>query len=1078
MKKIIASLLTLTFLLSGCSIFKLRPTENSDKENEITSFDISTDAMMVDDTSSGGDSFKLLTMYVGETYQIKTSVDEKIGDDYYFTYSDYNDQILTVSNTGLVTGVSKGVESVDVKLFRTKDSKKIATKYFIANIKDPTSEYANISINDSTLDYNEATRTYSLTLKGGDSYHINTRVSYNVLHNKVFELADPSYASFMSVNADGDVTTQRVSEDKDGRVVIKTTNQSGTHVYDTIYLDVHIQKNDDVVTNELVVTNLSTGSTLNNGDSLSMYVGESLTFGVTYGGSNKYNVSTVSNSSVLTLDNALNKITAIATGSSDVTFSYEGQSLTIHVTILPNSLTEIYAKNGADDFVIINGSLRFLGRVFARYASGLEEDITNNANLTNSIQDLNATHKKVTFSFSDGGVTKTVIYNVRFFVGNEYSPNDTYYNFSDYFTNYLRGNYYALRKDRAVHMLVIPIWFTNSTNFFRENQKDEIITDLEYVFNTIREDGNYYSVKQFYQLESNGQVIINSTISDFYECGHASTHYGDTVNADIVATHNLADSAITWYFNNHPLESISDYDTNGDNKVDAVSLVYGATYYGTIGDQNGTTAFQFKDTILSENHKYNNGSFSPLGGIYGFKKNSSSTTLPKDTAVTDLSAYYPPYYFNSGSKTIIHETAHMFGFDDLYEDNHASVKYSPAGKFSMQDSDNGGHDPYQMNLVGWSKPQIYDASAYSVGSKVTLTISDFASSGNNILLTREMNANHSLFDEYMLLELLAPNGVNKFDATQTGSAYKFSEPGIRLWHVDSILGDMFNGNADTTEISNSTWVQLKYSNYDQSSKYDLAHWIRNNEDEPYDTTSTVANGYGLFKTGDSFDMATYQSQFVNPGLLDNKEKLGWEFSVDTIYKTVDDDYGAVITLTRVDNTRTEFDFETRINKDIGTDNQPTVDGTDYATLLFGSDELFSLIYNFNDSTEPSFYNQSWPISNNGLCLFASNNGNGGSIVISIKDKAGYTVRINSISITYTMLTNASVSVIVDGQSIEGTSFTTTTEDVLNNELYEAGITYDVNSKSATIQNTYTGGTNHYSVFGIYSLFIEYHMEQI
>lgn len=1067
-RKLIATFSMFTLLLSGCSFFNGGGTisNSSEKQDEITSFDFVTDTNLTYETS-GSSPYYLLTLYVGDTYQIKTNVDNKLGDKYHFTYEDVDDE-YTVSSTGLVNAQSKGVENFYVSLYRNSDSRRVQRKAIIINIKEPTTEYANISINDSTLEYDEATRTYSLSLKGGDSYTINTSVKFNVAYNKVFTLSNSDYSSFMNVSSSGVVTTEKVNEDKDGQVTIQTKSTDNTRVYDTIYLNVHVIKNEEVITNEFVVTNATSGATISDGDKLSLYVNDSLTFNVKYNNVSKNNVMSVSKSDVLSLDNDLNKITALSTGKSNVTFAYEDKSLTIEVEVLKNALTEIYSKNGSDDFVIVNGNLSFLGRMFAKFASGLENDITKSSDLKYVISDKDSSYKSVTFTYTNDEVSKSVTYDVKFFVTEEYVANTTAYTLSDYFDNTYRYKYYALPNEGRIHMLVIPVWFTNSTSFFREDQKSEILGDLEYVFNSTREKDEYYSVKQFYETESNGKITMDITISEFYDSNTSSKIYGDTEQTAIVNTHNLADSAIEWYFDNHTNESISDYDMNDDGFVDAVSLVYAANYYGTIGDSNGTTAFQFKNT-QSATHKYNNGSFSPIGGVYGFSK--TSTTYGKD--VQDLSTYYPSYFFTSGGKTIIHETGHMFGAADLYEDNHAQTKYYPAGRFSMQSSDFGMHDPYQMNLIGWSKPQIYSSSDYNVGDKITLSINDFATSGNNILLTREWNEDNSLFDEYMLLELLAPTGLNSYEANKS-TVVGFKDAGIRLWHVNSILEDLTSSGIETTKISNTNWVNLKYSNNDQSSEYDLAHWIRNNVNEPYDTVSTVKDSYGLFKTNDTFDMDSYQSQFVNPGKLDNKEKLGWEFKVDSVYQTIDDTFGAVITLTRTDNTRTDFTLSSRLDKDVSA--QPVSDGVDYAKELLKDDEIFSLVYNFNDATAPSYYTQGKPISTKGLCLFAEPNANGGSLVITIKDKAGYSVVINSISITHTMLTKASLTAIVDGQVITGTSFTGPYND--GDGYNEKGITYEVNSNSIILQNKYTGEADYWSVLALYSVSIDYHIEKI
>lgn len=1071
---LIASFLMLgSLLLSGCNFLFPSNTgskeTNSNTNNTLTDFDFVTDERMTIEDSDSEHPFKLLTIFVGDTYQVKTNVDGKLGDDYHFEYSGFDENIISVSSSGLVSANAKGVDSVTVSLHKNGSAKKVSSHYFIVNVKNPDEAYARITLNDSSLRYEASGRNYFLTVNGGDSYQIQTEVNFNTPYIKTFELADQAFSSFMSVSSAGLVITKRVSEDKDGKIVIKTLSQDASKVYDTVYLNIHINKGSErPPENTFEVTNLSSGAKLSDGDSLSMYVGESLSFGAKYNNGNVTNVITASNTDVLTVDGENNKITGKAAGNSDVTFAHQGKSLTVHVEVKNDVLLEIYTKNGADDLVIVNDTLHFLGKVYAKYQSGAEVDISGETSLTQNIAALDATHKRVTFGYSANGVSKTVNYDVLFFVTEDYQGDTTAYTWTDYFNNRYRNRGYILPSEGTIKMLVIPVWFNNSTSFFREDQKQEILTDLEYVFNTARGEDGFHSVKQFYEEESNGLLNFDITISDFYESGTSSKVYGDTVEADVQRVRSLTDTAIDWYFNNHSGESRSDYDLNNDGYIDAVSLVYAANYYGTIGDSNGTVAFQYKN-VEGATHKYNNGSFSPIGSIYGFSKSADPS---RQLACSDLSAYYPSYFFETGSRTFIHETGHMFGFIDLYEDNHAATKYYPAGKFSMQDTNFGGHDPYQMNLIGWSKPQIYDASNYEVGYSTKVHIKDFASSGNNILLTRDMNEANSLFDEYMLLELLAPTGLNAYDAKH--SSYAFDDAGVRLWHINSTLEDMSENGEATNEIVSTKYVNLKYSNNDQSSEYDVAHWIRNNENEAYDTTSSVKDEYGLFMAGDHFDMATFQSQFVNGDKLDNKEKLGWEFDVDTIYQDVDGTYGAIITLNRVDNTRTDFEYSSRINKDVTT--QPTGNDYELANVLLTDTDSFSLKYSFNNATPPSYYAQGKPVSYKGVCLFASPDGNGGSLVISMPPVLGLNQSIKSVSITYSMLTNASLTATVNGAEVTGTYF----EGPFNSydNYNEKGMKYEVNGNSITLQNKYSENINHFSVIAIYSIAIEYHMEQM
>ena len=76
------------------------------------------------------------------------------------------------------------------------------------NIKEAKDEHATITLNDSSLDYDETTKTYSLFLTGGEEYHIVTSIKYNVAYNKSFSLSDESYSSFMEVDSTGLITTR------------------------------------------------------------------------------------------------------------------------------------------------------------------------------------------------------------------------------------------------------------------------------------------------------------------------------------------------------------------------------------------------------------------------------------------------------------------------------------------------------------------------------------------------------------------------------------------------------------------------------------------------------------------------------------------------------------------------------------------------------------------------------------------------------------------------------------------------------------------------------------------------------
>ena len=118
-------------------------------------------------------------------------------------------------------------------------------------------------------------------------------------------------------------------------------------------------------------------------------------------------------------------------------------------------------------------------------------------------------------------------------------------------------------------------------------------------------------------------------------------------------------------------------------------------------------------------------------------------------------------YCNVDAHTFIHEMGHVLGLQDYYDYDGIGTA---VGGFTMQDNNVGGHDPYSVIAYGWAQP-------YIPTNTVTLTINDFQSSHDVVLL-----ANHTVnspFDEYLLVELYTPTGLNKFD---TDYRYKYYYP--------------------------------------------------------------------------------------------------------------------------------------------------------------------------------------------------------------------------------------------------------------------------------------------------------------
>lgn len=1055
--------LVFSLILSSCSFLfdttnsNSKTSDNSGTTQVIEDFDFVADNKMVFVNSSANQYYNLV-LYAGENYQIKTTIDDKLGNDYYFEFSvdsDYevNGQ-FTLSDTGYIETNSSITESgifvIDVDLYKKGQYKKIESKYFIFSLR--VGEYANITLTNENLIYDSSSNTYSMTLESGNTFNLAYQVSSNTTYALTFNLTDPNQSTFINVDENGKITTSKTNESKIGEITIKLIGANG--VLSTVYVKITVIKSDSFE-NVLVVTNQNNAEEIHNADILNLYKDNEISFDVKYNNELKTNVILVEDSSVLEVNNSNNTIKGLKVGTSEVTFSYEDKQITITVNVILDTLLSIESENKGNDFIIINDSLLYLNNMYAIYQSGTRKEISNTNLITTSISNKNETYKTVKFTYLEDDTKVEVSYDVRYYVAEEFVGRDTAYDNNDLYNHSVHGVAQPLPNKGTVKLLVVPIWFNDSTDFFKVEQQEQIIEDIEYTVNGNRPNNEFYSVKQYYESQSYGAIEMDITVSEFY---NSSTSYKDYT--DISSSYKskntsiLATDAISWYFNSHSNESFEDYDLNDDGFIDGIILYYGANYYGEESDENRSTAYE-RTNYGNNEYSFNTLAFCPIGSLYGRNKLNISAQLSS----SDLSATFERAFTTSG-RTIIHEMGHMFGNDDLYEFKVGEEKYAPAGGFIMQDDNSGGHDPYHVNRLGWSKPQVYASSDYNLGDKITLNLSDFQTSGQNIILTNNWNSANSLFDEYIILELFAPTGLNEFDAKV--SFNNTIDSGIRVWHVNSTLKNYTTLEEGTSEIIDGNKYDFLASNYDASSEYDMLHLIRNNPNEPYNTQSGIAvSDTTLFKTGDSFDMETFKSQFKNGNKLDNKDKLGWEFKVESIVCKADGSYDSIITLERTDNAKTEFSQTITLNRS----DLSTPDGKeDYSNEIFGTDGNFS--FNYQYVTPPSAYNQNYPISSNGMCLFASANGNGGYIDITIKDIDGKEVCIESISVTYSKLTNASLTVIANNNVLEGSSFTPA-----NDSMY--GQMYQVNSTSVRVQNQYNETINHWSVIALYEITINY-----
>lgn len=168
---LIIVMLFCVLLLGGCfstpsdkTDVNTNPTKIESKPIQtIDTFELVLDDKMVQVENSSSKYYNLV-LYAGEKYQVKTTVDDIIGSDYYLKYSIDGDisDLFSLSDKGYIEVISKLDESevyvIDVELYQKDSNKKVASKYFVLSLRE--GEYVDFTLTNDDLEYDETNSTY------------------------------------------------------------------------------------------------------------------------------------------------------------------------------------------------------------------------------------------------------------------------------------------------------------------------------------------------------------------------------------------------------------------------------------------------------------------------------------------------------------------------------------------------------------------------------------------------------------------------------------------------------------------------------------------------------------------------------------------------------------------------------------------------------------------------------------------------------------------------------------------------------------------------------------------------------
>ena len=489
------------------------------------------------------------------------------------------------------------------------------------------------------------------------------------------------------------------------------------------------------------------------------------------------------------------------------------------------------------------------------------------------------------------------------------SPATSVFNYSD-LENSLRQNY-SFPTIGNLDVLVIPVEFSDFP--FRSSPYGaDTIDALDRAFNGdgAKDTGYWESVASFNKKSSLGQLNFNFEIAPIFKTTMTTTqalnlYFG---SADYYTSLYFAKSAIDNYKMVHGPDSTMRFDYDNDGFIDGVWFVYSSPHYGhyAYDHLNAGVFWAFctdaYDTIPS--------TFSPTLASYSWASISFLTT---EVDAPNIDAH-----------TFIHETGHLLGLPDYYSYDYS---YGPQGGLTMMDMNIGDYDAFSKIALGWVDP-------YVVSEDAIVTIKPNNETGEAVLLADHWNG--TAFDEYILLDLQVPTGVNELDATASYSGYSplyYSIPGVRMYHVDARLNELkylFEGEEDVDadgvyvmmdETKQNDYyladdqvrdllnlAQLPRISYDRSLPVNArpsAFTVVNSNspsrsvlgDEPYvnnrllsligadntkpDFTNAYATNKSLFQVGDSWSMSKKGHIFFTNNMLhfNNGDKFSWVITI-------------------------------------------------------------------------------------------------------------------------------------------------------------------------------------------------------
>jgi M6 family metalloprotease-like protein len=330
-------------------------------------------------------------------------------------------------------------------------------------------------------------------------------------------------------------------------------------------------------------------------------------------------------------------------------------------------------------------------------------------------------------------------------------------------------------------VLVVPVEFSD----VRAQSKGYTIDKIVTAFTGASGSTDYFSVDEYYQISSYGQLDLDITVLDAWFCPQYSSsyylnytmeYYDSTINAGDML---IIDEVLAYL---EPIMDLSQFDSDGNGIIDAIVLINTLDIDADVDMQWAYRYWNFYVNESDEFYEYDGVSANDyLWASYAFMYESYGDGGDLDYSdETRINPY-----------TYIHEFAHVLGADDYYD---TAGDSSPMDGADVMVSMLGDHNAFSKFNYGW----VTESRLVVAEESVTLTLEDFSKNGDTIIIANNWDSALGAYQEYFIVVYYTNNGLNAGEL-----AGYFDRDGVVVYRINSSLYKETYDDVDYYDIYNN-----------------------------------------------------------------------------------------------------------------------------------------------------------------------------------------------------------------------------------------------------------------------------------